>query len=107
MVATDRPENASPDTQVPDVLTTLFGDNSRVQVITYLATNPDSVFLQNEIAEELDLSQPMVSRVANTLEEEGVIERTRDHTKKGNYAGITLVEDTTTAHIVDLLEDAE
>lgn len=64
-----------------DTMTHTFGDNSQVKTLAFLIRNPNESHLQVDIAEEIGVSQTMVSRSATPLRDVGLIEETSNGLK--------------------------
>lgn len=102
-----RTQTATPQDSVTlDTLKPLFGDNSRVQTIQFLAENSDTVFLQHEIADQVGVSEAMISRVCADLESYGLIERC-DADSNEKYTGVTLADTELASLLANLIVEAD
>lgn len=78
----------------------VFGDNTRARMVTFLAQNTERPWHQKDIAEAIDASQAMVSRVSSDLEEAGIVERA---TGRGPN-GIQLTDNSVAEGLIDVVE---
>lgn len=83
----------------------VFGDDTRARVVTFLAQNTERPWHQKDIAETIDASQAMVSRVANDLEDAGIVERATGRGPNGIQLADTQVTDGLIETVEGELED--